>query len=305
MKAINNKIISSVIVTFCLAAFSGLQAQEDAKFSQFYANKMFYNPAGMISDDLFRVSIVDKEQWWGSAQKGVRPSHRLLSVSQFFTQQNMGVALMVYQWQQNVVNNLAVKAAYSYHLQVNPESFISFGVNVGFFTNFIAKAITPSGTALPEGYLDQNMNMDLGLGIEFYNEEITAGVSVQHIPIRIGENPMMLSLHSYYYFGYDFQLDENWSLFPMLVLRNASRSTDVDINLRAFYRDIVYFGGSYRLDAVAILAGVSIGKNFSLGYACDINLGAIKSYQPSHEFMLTYRGNLMKGKKSVPLVSFY
>lgn len=288
-----------------LGGFSFMaKAQQDAQFSQFYANKLFYNPAGMIGDKLFRVSLTDREQWWGSAG---RPSYRTLNVSQFFPDQHMGIGLTVYQWNQNIENNILAKLAYSYHLQVGQEAFLSFGLSVGVIDRFISGVVTPGGEyggSITGELNDFNPNLDLGFGLEFYTKELVAGVSVEHVPIRLGPNPSRLALHSYYYFGYNFRLTNNWSLFPLLVLRNGDGKTNVDINLRAFYRDIVNFGASYRIDAVALMAGVNLGKNFGLSYSYDINLGPTAQFKPSHELILSFRGCLLCKKKDQPLIFF-
>lgn len=299
MKPILYKNIALLIsLLFCLAA--PLHSQEDARYAHFYENRMFYNPAGMTGDNLFRLSFTDREQWWGSEMKNTRPSYRLLSASQFLPRYNMGVGLSVSQWNHNVVNNLSVKASYSYHLQIDHFNFLSFGVNVGFFDNFVSGSVLPNGDYGVEidKYVDQNMNIDLGLGIEYYNNEITAGVSVQHLPIKIGDNPAIMELHSYYYLSYDFELRMNWNLMPLLVLRQAGRTIDVDIGLRTYWKDIIYFGGTYSINEISFMAGVSLGKNFSIGYACDVNIGPLKSYKPSHEFMLIFKGDWVEKRKS-------
>lgn len=113
----------------------------------------------------------------------------------------------------------------------------------------------------------------------------------------------MLALHSYFYFGYNYEINQDWSLLPMLTLRTAASQVNLDVNLRCFYKDIVHFGASYRLDAVALMAGVNIGKYVSLSYACDININkATVKLMPSHEFILSFRGCFMCKDSNVPLL---
>lgn len=308
MKKINIKISFSIYVLVVLGlGMHRARAQQDVQFTQFYANRMFYSPAAMVgTDQLFRVSLTDREQWWGSGSD--RPSYRTLNVSQFFTEQNMGIGLTVYEWNQNIETNLLAKLSYSYQLQVGREAWMSFGVNVGIMNGWYNDVVLPDGQGggAVEDYLEASPNMDLGLGIEFYTKELVAGVSVQHLPIKIGANPMTMLFHSYYYFGYNAPLSENWSLFPMIMLRTAGKSTNLDVSLRAFYRDIINFGASYRLDAVALMAGVNLGKHFTLSYSCDVPIGQIRNRftKPSHELMLSFRGCIMCKKKDAPLMLF-
>lgn len=276
-----------LVLLAAMAATCPLRAQEGAQFSQFFANRMFYNPAAMASDGLFRLSLTDREQYWGTPD---RPSYRLLNGSYFFDKQNMGVGITFHQWNANIENNVLFKASYMYRLQVGYDAFINFGVNAGVKHRFLSNGVLPSGDVYVSDGEEFNPNLDMGLGIEFHTSNIVAGVSVQNLPIKIGDNPTFESLHSYYYFGYNFLLDENWALFPMVAMRMASASANVDVSLRASYRDVVHFGLAYRLDALVAMAGVSLGKNFSLSYAFDYNIGVTsRLYKPSHEIILTYR----------------
>ncbi len=87
----------------------------------------------------------------------------------------------------------------------------------------------------------------------------------------------------------------------MVAARIAEKSADVDVSVRAVYRDVVQFGLVYRLDAFVITAGVNIDRNFGLSYAFDVNIGRTsKAYKPSHELTLTYRADFKRPDR--PLV---
>ena len=80
-----------------------------------------------------------------------------------------------------------------------------------------------------------------------------------------------------------------------MAARIAEKSADVDVSLRAIYRDVLQFGVVYRLDAFVITAGVNINRNFGLSYAFDANIGKTsKAYKPSHELTLTYRADFKR-----------
>ncbi|MDE6494427.1 MAG: PorP/SprF family type IX secretion system membrane protein [Bacteroidales bacterium] len=292
-----------LVLLTALMPCTRLRAQVDAQYSQFYANRLFYNPAAIHSDGLFRVSLTDREQYWGTPN---HPSYRLLNASYFFQEQKMGVGLTVHQWNANIENDIDIKASYMYRLQVGYDAYFNFGLGIGMIHRFLSRGTLPDGSGYVPGEEDFekfNPNLDMGLGVEFHTSHILAGVSVQHFPIKLGDNPARAALHSYYYFGYNFGLDENWALFPMVVVRMGDRRTNVDVNVRALYRDIVNFGVSYRIDAVSVMAGVNINKNFSLSYAFDYNIGVTShTYKPSHELILTYRANWKK--KGRPLLRF-
>ena len=285
-----------IIAVAALLAMAGSgRAQQDGQFGQFYANRLFFSPAAIVgTDELFRASLTDREQWWFGGKD--RPSYRTLNATQFFMGKKMGVGLTVYEWNQNVEVNLLAKLSYAYHLQVGQEAFMSFGLNAGVMQGWYKNLILPDGTYGQPVDIDVKTkpNLDLGLGIEFYTREIVAGVSIQHLPIRLSKESKMLALHAYYYFGYLNRINRDWSIYPMLVMRMAGRSANLDINMRVFYQDLLHFGAGYRLDAVPLMAGVNIGPHFTFSYACEIPLGNIRNRfkMLSHEFVLTYRGCL-------------
>jgi type IX secretion system PorP/SprF family membrane protein len=291
-----------VFLSLLLLGFSAMYAQEDVQLIQLYSNRLFVNPAGINGmDELFRVSLTDNEQYWGKDFAGIRSSSRFLNVTQFFQKQHSGIGLTVYHQNQNVLNTVLIKASYAYHLQVGKEAFISLGASAGYIDGFIDHSVSYSGDYISNNELNpefEKPNLDVGVGIEFYTNEVVAGVSVAHLPIRIQQDATVFDMHSYYYFGYNHKINEYWRLFPMISLRLSNRSTNLDVSLRAFYREWVYFGASYRRDAVSIMAGVNIGQRFSIGYAIDLNIGSMnkmaaaagKHLRPSHEFILTYRG---------------
>ena len=278
---------------FAAAPHAGrLQAQEAAQFSQFFVNRLFYNPAAINTDGLFRASLTDREQWWGTPN---HPSYRLLNTSYYFKDKNMGVGMSLHQWNANVENNVVFKLDYMYCLQVGHDADINFGVNLGVKRRFLSDGILPDGEMYVSTGDEFNPNMDMGLGIEFHTSEIVAGFSAQNLPIKIGKSPSMDAFHTYFYFGYNFELDPDWSLFPMVAARIAEKSDDVDVSLRAIYRDVLQFGVVYRLDAFVITAGVNINRNFGLSYAFDANIGKTsKAYKPSHELTLTYRADFKR-----------
>lgn len=301
MKRMNAKVFGLILLAAVLPA-SRLCAQQDAQFSHFYANRLFFNPAGMSDDNLLHAGLTDREQYLGSGIQAC--GFRMVNGTYFFSDQNMGAGFTAYQWNANIETNLIIKGSYMYRLQVGYDAYVNFGLNAGMIHRFLRQGYRADGEEfIPTPDDKFNPNLDMGLGVEFHTTNILAGVSVQHLPIRLGANPAREVLHSYYYFGYNFFLDEEWSVFPLLVLRMGERCTNLDMNIRAMYRDLVNFGISYRLDALVFMAGLNIDKNFAVGYAFDINIGSTnRVYMPSHELVLTYRCAFKNPDR--PLVKF-
>lgn len=283
-----------IIIIIMIVLPLGIYAQNDAQFSQFHNAKLFYNPASINGQDaLLNISILDREQWLGYAG---RPSYRMLNASYFFEDANMGAGLTVYDYMQNVEHVFNAKASYAYQVRVGFDSYVSMGISAGFIGRYINNIETPSD--VQNVIRDNYNNIDLGLGFEFVNPNITAGLSVTHLPIALGKTAYKATPHLYAYFGYNYYITDEWVLAPSLILRNSILSTNLDVNLQVKYLGIFSAGVGYRLDAVVFMAGVNLGRNFILSYSFDMGVGGMRNetnkgyVKPSHEFGLSYRGFL-------------
>ncbi|MCL2412975.1 MAG: PorP/SprF family type IX secretion system membrane protein, partial [Bacteroidales bacterium] len=279
-------------------AFGKIFAQDDALFTQFYANRLYFNPAATGFSDKFLASLTYRSQWAGdrSLSRHERPSYMLFSAAQFFADQRSGVGLTVYNARQHVQNNLLIKASYAYHLQVDEEAWLAMGVNVGLLSRGIRNGQTAGGDLINA----TNTMSDLGFGVEFYTPEITVGLSVQHIPAIIGSREERQHTHFYFYASYRYAIDDEWMVIPTVFLRNASFVTTVDAAVRVSYLNMFQLGVAWRRDAVALLFGIS-WEDFSLGYSFDIHTGHIRGARPSHEIVLSYRTQLIQRSQDTRL----
>ena len=283
-------IILSVICLFSIQAF----AQNDAQFTQFYANRLFHNPAATGASDKFLASVTHRTQWIGSAIKNQLPNYTLFSATQYFAEKRSGVGLTVYNAKHNVQQNLQIKGSYAYHLQVQDEAWLSMGINVGFLRKGIKDGIPIDG---PVWNSESYTMSDLGIGVEYYTPELIVGVSCQHIPeLILGAKEQRQHVHFYYYTMYFYTINEEWKVIPSVALRNSSFFTNVDVSARVSYLNMFQFGLSWRRDAVALLLGFSFQDTYSIGYSFDLHTGNIYGVRPSHEIVLGYRTQIINAQ---------
>ena len=290
------KQLISLIVLF---AFGKVFAQDDAQFTQFYANKLYYNPAATGYSDKLIGSAAYRMQWAGSPSVNAkdRPSYMLFNAAQYIDDYRSGVGVSIYNARQHVQNTFQVKAAYAYHLQLNEDAFLSMGLNVGLMSKGVKNGLAPDGNPISETFTMS----DLGFGLEFYMQEFQVGVSTQHIPAILGAKEEREHTHFYYYGTYFHVIDEDWIVIPSVVFRNSSFITNVDLSARVSYQNMYQLGVAWRRDAISVLIGLTIQETFSLGYSFDIHNSSLAAYRagnrqslrPSHEIMLTYRHQLL------------
>ena len=288
-------IILSVICLLSIQAF----AQDDAQFTQFYANRLFHNPAATGFSDKFQASATYRTQWAGSPTMSRQdlPNYILFNAAQYFANKRSGVGLTIYNATQHVQHILQVKGSYAYHLQVQEEAWLSMGINVGLLSRSIRNGIPVEGPMWNESHTMS----DLGFGLEYYTPELQVGVSAQHIPLIIGGSEERKHTHFYYYATYFHTINDEWKVIPSVVFRNSSFITNFDISTRISYLNMFQFGFSWRRDAVAFLLGFSFEDTYSIGYSFDIHTGTLNGARPSHEIVLSYRAHLFNREQDARL----
>jgi type IX secretion system PorP/SprF family membrane protein len=142
--------------------------------------------------------------------------------------------------------------------------------------------------------------MDLGFGA-FYNipGKFYAGLSSTHISAQEikGANDLRfkVSRHIYFMTGYTIQLNAWSKVTPNILYKTDIAASSADLNLTYLWSDMIWVGGTYRLDnAAAVLIGYQ-GKamagntlSYKIGYSYDFAAtSALSKYNSgSHEIIL-------------------
>jgi type IX secretion system PorP/SprF family membrane protein len=89
--------------------------------------------------------------------------------------------------------------------------------------------------------------------------------------------------------GYVFDLKKDFKLKPSILLKYLKNAPlEADFILSLVYRDMIWFGASYRTgDATVLLVEYQPNKHFRIGYAYDISFSQLRKYSNgSHEIMI-------------------
>ena len=158
----------------------------------------------------------------------------------------------------------------------------------------------------PDGQLDSSLPPtgssatvpDIGLGLYFTSENYYLGLSVTHlVPFEAdfdGVATFNPARHYYVAAGYDYDIDEQFSIRPSYYMKTDGVIFQMDFNVNAFYQQKHWAGFSYRIeDAIAFLVGFEITDNLTLGYAYDVVTSKLASETTGgHELMLRYSFDL-------------
>ena len=285
------------IAMFCSGGM--LKAQQVPQYSQYFLNDFSINPGVTGTKDSWYAQTNGRYQW-----AGIRDSPRtfILNANGPIEGKNMGVGGYLFSDIVGPTRRTGFSGSYSYHLQ------LSEGLKLGMGLNFGATNWQIDGTAITlqnEADLALANNMqgvwvpDAGVGFHLYHDDFWVGVSAPQIignKLQFTEfsSETMSRLERHYFLtgGYNFQVVDDIVVQPSLFIKYIEPlPIQYDVVVRALYKDMLWVGAGYRVDAAVILMlGAEINENFIFGYSFDLPTGELSPHTTgSHEFMLGFK----------------
>jgi type IX secretion system PorP/SprF family membrane protein len=307
-------------VLLILLVFTCIRTKaQDPVFSQFYAAPLQINPAFAGVADAPRISVNYRDQWpsWPNA-------YRTYSIG--FEQRlpdgagGLGLQVLADDAGNGLYRTMAFHGSYSYHLQVNADYFLKFGLEAGILQSRLdwdqlvfgdqlnpvdgnAGGGTVSEEARPAGLAAAAV--DIGAGLLLHNSRAYLGISARHLNrpeenfisanegLRVGR-PMRLTAHAGLQFGF---AEGNNLKYPSFISPNLLfiRQADfVQINAGTYLSYQAMFGGVWyrhsggNPDAAIALIGVREGI-FRFGYSYDLTISPLGGQRTggAHEISMT------------------
>jgi type IX secretion system PorP/SprF family membrane protein len=302
-----------VKIAFAVAGFTGVAvAQQDPQFTQFMYNKLIYN-AGYAGTSGAICGVVQyRKQWLGF--EGA-PNTFAFAGDMRLKSLPIGVGINVMSDKIGPMTTNYIRLAGSFNKKIGPGT-LGIGIDAGVIQKTISSnwvvpepgKIDPripgaGGTAVGGGPLYTNPSLnkatyDVGFGA-FYNVpgKFYVGLSSTHLPsqdIKSGDLQFQVKAHYYLMAGYTFQINKWSKITPNVLYKSDLASSSLDANLTFLWSDMIWVGGTYRVDdAAAILAGFQgvAGQGNSIGYkvglSYDFTTPKLKTYSTgSVEFIL-------------------
>jgi len=293
----------NLVILVFLLGYSPLMAQQDAQFTQYMNNGMYYNPAFAGKEGGFRFSALHRSQWQNYSTNsglGGAPVTQLITAQGSLEGKNIGYGLTIVNDQIGATGNLEVNLQGSYHKKIN-RSVISFGAYVGMFSsaiNYDDLIVVNPEPNLPGAGKESQTNLNFGAGVLFDRGNYYVGISSRHLNEPVfdfgdGSYENQLKNHSYLLLGYKFRPIGQLSIEPSFLLKSVSfNNFSYDVSVIATHQDKISGGIAFRgEESVSLILGYSILKDNSLklGYAFDLVIGGVEAKSPtSHELMLRY-----------------
>ena len=292
--------LAILVSIMCVSAAS---AQQDAQFSQYMFNTLFYNPAYAGVEGVTKFTAVHRSQWAGFSTtfdgSGGAPNTQVVSLNTPILRFRSGAGVHVVNDDLGPVNNLEAQVSYAYHLAIK-NAKLSFGLRAGVFSQSIDfdqyRAVNPDDPILKTGRESQ-IRPDLAVGAYYVTETYYVGLSVNHLiesEFDFGIDALRNPLENHLTFtgGYDYDFNNNLILSPSIIVRTDFNSYSVEGTVIGKYDDKFWGGlGIRQSDAAIVILGYALGKEkaFRIGYSFDYIIAGQDAKQPtSHEVVLSY-----------------
>lgn len=286
-----------LLVLFLLGINFGGFSQQIPLIDHYYLNTFLSNPAqaGFNGNQIY---LLNRSQWVDV--KGA-PQTILGTLEGSFVNNTMGLGLMAYNDQVNIIGRTGVFGTYAYNLSLNKDAIISFGLSMGAEQNSLAfneiDAEVPLEVTLINNS-EKQVKFNANAGIALNYKGLYIGFSALQLlgsPLEF-ENEVEQDF-KYAYFkhylasaAYQFRFSESkFGFKPFAQMRMAQENgQQFDFGGVFDLKEALWLGAGFRTDyGPNFLAGVRLFNQISLSYSYGLSTADVKKLsRGSHEAML-------------------
>ncbi|WP_076551387.1 PorP/SprF family type IX secretion system membrane protein [Maribacter ulvicola] len=308
-------IYISFILLF-IASF-GIQAQQDAQYTQYMYNTLAINPAYAGSRGVFSIAALHRSQWVGL--DGAPTTQTLNFNTPVSERVGIGLSIVNDEIGNGTNQDTYFDGVFSYSIPFSNEGKLSFGLKAGgHFLNVNFNQLrnyqAENNLGTPTN-IDKKFSPNFGAGVYYHTEKFYAGFSIpnfletEHFD-RSGENGgtsflAQERINLYFISGYVFDLNYDWKIKPAALFKAVQGAPlQADLSATFLLRDKFSFGTAYRWSAaLSALIGMQITDQLMLGLAYDketTDLGNTAFNDGSFEVFLRYEFKTRYNKVLTP-----
>lgn len=292
------------LVIFFMFAGICSNAQQLQLSTNYVLNNYAYNPAIAGCKPHSVVNLNYRNQWVGFQDA---PKTYLLSIHNSIGKENkVGLGFFINSENTGLLSKTSSYATFAYHLKLNNQYKISFGISAGMLQYRIKlydAKIADVGDELLTGNLLTNNVFDSNAGFYLYSDKLFFGISsYQYLFNKITwkDSRSSLTPHFYSTLGYSIRANKNLVVQPSTLVKfNYPAIIQPEISVRGIYKHIFWIGTSYRMnDALSALVGIIVKEKLTIAFAYDYTTSKIKNYtKGSNEVSISYQ--FIKKKKKL------
>ena len=287
------KILS---VLFFIYLASQAVAQQLPLYTQYMLNEFVINPAACGKNNYFEAKSNNRYQWQGITDA---PRTYILSVNGPLKSRKVGVGGYLFTDITGPTRRTGIYANYAYHLKINDNIKLALGLSAGilqFSVDGSKITLHDNGDVALGNGVQSVLLPDFGFGINLYAKDFSLGFSApQLVQNKLdffeSHSNVRSKLEDHYFINgaYRIHLGDDIEVEPSAMVKILKPvPTQIDVGLKAMYRELLWIGGAYRSrDAYSAMVGFEIKKHISFAYAHDFTFSNIKNYSTgTHEIMV-------------------
>ena len=266
------------------------------QFTQYMYNTIAVNPAYAGSRETITVIGLYRNQWAGF-EGG--PTTQTLSVHAPLKNNQIGLGFSFVNDELGFENFTYMYGDFSYTIQLNEISKLSFGLKAGFTAFSVDDELYTSN---PDDQLISNIQNrwtpNVGAGVMWLWERGYVGLSAPRLfknDFSPDSDFKALERVSYYFTGgYVFDIGLSTKFRPSFMIKATNgASLSTDINAHFLFVEKLWLGASYRFNdtagALGLMADFQVLRDWRLGYAYELPTSDIRTYSNgTHEIILVY-----------------
>lgn len=281
-----------IIIVFAFVSF-GIQAQQDAQYTQYMYNTVGVNPAYAGNRGALSITGLHRSQWVGLDGA---PETQTLSINTPFKDSRVGLGLSFSNDIIGPTEEQYLNIDFSYTIPTSEEGRLSFGIKgVANFLKFDHTKLTH----VPDVNLQSfsKFQPNFGVGAYYHSaDKWYLGISAPNI-LETNHYDNSISnlgkerMNYYLIGGYVFDLSSNIKLKPAVLFKHVTGAPlQADLSANIMFNEKFIIGGAYRWDAAfSGMAGFQMNKKLFLGYGYDMDSTELSGFNSgSHEIILRF-----------------
>ena len=316
----NMKLRHYLLLIFLLnfAVVKNAFSQENAQFSLFPFQQLYWNPATAAADGKTRVQIHNRWQWSGyqaTLDNGGGPTSFVASAQVPLNFIKSAVGVHYVSNRLGASGNQEVQLSFARRFRIR-ENTLAIGARVGLYNRFIdynlLRARDANDPLIGSGRVGQSQP-DFAVGAYYDATNYFVGISVNHLNSAqfslgtMATNPLKSNL--YINAGYKWEPAYGWEIQPMVLFKSGLdfnlTPASVEGGVLVTYDEHFFGGVTYRSqDAVIGLFGINLlpSRALRLAGSYDLVTGFKDAKSPvSYEILLSYAmpAITLGGKKKI------
>lgn len=304
MKKIKIFLVSIVVFQ---AAF--VIAQQDAQFTQYNDNMLFFNPAYAGSKDYLTLTALHRQQWAGI--KGA-PSSQTLTLHSPLRYESIGLGLSLLNDKVGPINQTWIGGdfSYSFKLKKSRKGQLYEGPKLSFGLKGVLNLLNgdlsqlyvndQNDASLASNYSNK-VSGNVGFGIFYRSKHFYMGASTPSLlepKLAATDISFSRKRHMYFSIGGYFTVNRMLKVRPSAMVKIVEQApVAIDVSTAFIFYDKFWLGLNHRvLESAGIYAQYQITKQFKIGYGFDISVNRLVKYNyGTHEIMLSF--DLLRNSK--------